>query len=292
MGTTTGTLRQGPTTVRAVRGGGGLRLHVREWGRPDGRPVLFLHGWSQSHLCWAKQYHSALAQEFRLVASDLRGHGMLEAPPEPGALHQRPAVGRRPGGDHRPARPGPAGAGRLVLRRLHHLRLPARPRYGPARPAGRRRRGHDAGRGGVGTLIGPDFLDNVPDATANNPPTNIRGMRALVQAFPAKPLPPEEVESLLGSSMTVPAPIRASLQAREINGDDVLRTLRMAVLVSHGRADTVILPAMAEHILATSPVAEPSWYDGVGHTTFLEDPDRFNHELAALTRRVTSPSPA
>jgi len=92
--------------------------------------------------------------------------------------------------------------------------------------------------------------------------------------------------------MTVPAPIRASLQAREINGDDVLRTLRMAVLVSHGRADTVILPAMAEHILATCPVAEPSWYDGVGHTTFLEDPDRFNHELAALTRRVTSPSPA
>ena len=148
------------------------------------------------------------------------------------------------------------------------------------------------GEAAFGTLIGPDFLDNVPDATANDLPTNIRGMRALVQAFPAKPLPPEEVESLLGSSMTVPAPIRASLQAREINGDDVLRTLRMAVLVSHGRADTVILPAMAEHILATSPVAEPSWYDGVGHTTFLEDPDRFNHELAALTRRVTSPSPA
>ena len=56
----------------------------REWGRPDGRPILFLHGWFQSHLCWAEQYHSALAQEFRLVASDLRGHGMLEAPPNPG----------------------------------------------------------------------------------------------------------------------------------------------------------------------------------------------------------------
>jgi len=148
------------------------------------------------------------------------------------------------------------------------------------------------GEAAFGTLIGPDFLDNVPDATANDLPTNIRGMRALVQAFPAKPLPPEEVETLLGSSMTVPAPIRASLLAREINGDDVLRTLRMPVVVSHGRADTVILPAMAEHILATCPVAEPSWYDGVGHTTFLEDPDRFNHELAALTRRVTSPSPA
>ena len=47
-------------------------------------------------------------------------------------------------------------------------------------------------------------------------------------------------------------------------------------------------PAMAEHILATCPAAEPSWYDGVGHTTFLEDPDRFNHELAALVLRVSS----
>jgi hypothetical protein len=25
-------------------------------------------------------------------------------------------------------------------------------------------------------------------------------------------------------------------------------------------------------VLATCPTAQPSWYDGVGHTTFLEDP--------------------
>ena len=67
---------------------------------------------------------------------------------------------------------------------------------------------------------------------------------------------------------------------------DYLRA--MPVLVSQGRADTVVLPAMAEHVLATCPVAEASWYDGVGHTTFLEDPDRFNRELAALVRRVSS----
>jgi non-heme chloroperoxidase len=43
---------------------------------------------------------------------------------------------------------------------------------------------------------------------------------------------------------------------------------------------------MAKHVLATCPVAEPSWYDGVGHTPFLEQPERFNRELAELTRRV------
>lgn len=32
------------TRIHEVRGGGGLRLHVREWGVPDGPPILFIHG--------------------------------------------------------------------------------------------------------------------------------------------------------------------------------------------------------------------------------------------------------
>jgi pimeloyl-ACP methyl ester carboxylesterase len=111
-------------------------------------------------------------------------------------------------------------------------------------------------------------------------------MRGLVKAWPAKPFPPEEVETLLCSAMTVPAQIRANLAAREIDGDDVLRALEVPLLVTQGRADTVVLPAMAEHVLATCPTAEVSWYEGVGHTPHLEQPERFNRELAALTRRV------
>jgi len=66
--------------VHSVIGGSGVRLHVREWGRGDAPAILFIHGWSQNHLCWRKQYESKLADEFRLVAFDLRGHGMSEAP--------------------------------------------------------------------------------------------------------------------------------------------------------------------------------------------------------------------
>jgi pimeloyl-ACP methyl ester carboxylesterase len=43
---------------------------------------------------------------------------------------------------------------------------------------------------------------------------------------------------------------------------------------------------MAEHVLETCPTAGASWYHGVGHVPHLEDPERFNRELAALTRRV------
>ena len=72
--------------------------------------------------------------------------------------------------------------------------------------------------------------------------------------------------------MAVPARIRANLAAREIDGDDVLRTLDVPLLVTQGRADTVVLPAMAEHILATCPTAEASWYDGVGHRPSSKNP--------------------
>jgi non-heme chloroperoxidase len=50
-------------------------------------------------------------------------------------------------------------------------------------------------------------------------------------------------------------------------------------------ADTVVLPTMADHVLSVCPTAEASWYDGVGHLPHVEEPERFNRELAALARR-------
>jgi pimeloyl-ACP methyl ester carboxylesterase len=101
-------------------------------------------------------------------------------------------------------------------------------------------------------------------------------MRGLVRAFSAAPLPADEVETLLAASMTVPARIRASLAAREIDCDDVLRALTVPLLVAHGRADTIVLPAMAEHVLATCPTATAAWYGDAAHVPHLEDPARFN----------------
>ena len=273
-------------TIHTVQGGGGLRLHVREWGQPDGPPILFMHGFSQSHLCWAKQYQSALAEEFRLVAYDLRGHGMSQAPLEP----EHYTDGQLWADDvaaiieqlrlDRPVLVGWSYGGFIIC---DYLRAHGQDRIGAVDfVAGATK----LGQATFGTLIGPGFLNHFADVTADDLPTNIRGMRGLVRAFSAEPLPPDDVETLLCSSMTVPARIRANLAAREIDGDDVLRTLAVPLLVTQGRADTIVLPAMAEHVLATCPTAEPSWYEGVGHTPHLEEPERFNRELAALTRRV------
>jgi non-heme chloroperoxidase len=140
------------------------------------------------------------------------------------------------------------------------------------------------GEAAFGTFIGPGFLDHFVDATADDLPANIRGMRGFVRACLAKPVSADDFETALCWNMVVAPQVRASLAAREIDGDDVLCALGVPLLVTHGRADTVVLPAMAEHVLATCPAAEASWYDGVGHVPHLEEPGRFNRELAALTR--------
>src|SRR5262245_45859657 len=63
-----------------VTGGGGVQLHIVEAGNPSGRPILFIHGFSQTALSWSRQLDSELARDHRLVAMDLRGHGQSDKP--------------------------------------------------------------------------------------------------------------------------------------------------------------------------------------------------------------------
>jgi non-heme chloroperoxidase len=284
--TQAGQERTGRMKVHVVRGGDGLRLHVREWGKADGPPILFIHGWSQNHLCWARQYESALASEFRLVAYDLRGHGMSEAPLGPGHYTD----GKLWAEDvaaiieelhlDRPVLVG-WSYGAFVI--CDFVRA-----YGQDRIAaidfveGAVKLGEAA----FGTLIGPGFLDNFAGATADDLPTNIGAMRSFVRACVVKPVPDDDLETAMCWNAMVPAAIRAHLAAREIDCDDVLGALEVPLLVTQGRADSVVLPAMAEHVLATCPTAEASWYGGTGHVPHLEEPERFNRELAELTRRA------
>ena len=276
----------GRMQVHTVTGGGGVRLHVREWGNADGPPILFIHGWSQNHMCWDKQYESPLRDEFRLVAYDLRGHGMSEAPPGPG-----PYTDATLWADDLAAVIDRLGLERAVLVGwsygafviCDYLRA-----YGQDRVAAVNfvEGAVKLGEAAFGTLIGPGFLDHFADATADDLPANIRGMRGFVRACLVKPVAAEDFETALCWNMAVAPRVRASLAAREIDGDDALAGLEVPLLVTQGRSDTVVLPAMAEHVLATCPTAEASWYDGVGHVPHLEEPGRFNRELAALTRRV------
>ena len=57
----------------------GFRAHVAEAGDPAGDPVILLHGWPQHWWCW-RNVIPALAERYRVICPDLRGHGWSDAP--------------------------------------------------------------------------------------------------------------------------------------------------------------------------------------------------------------------
>jgi len=273
----------------SVIGGGGVKLHVREWGREDAPAILFIHGWSQNHLCWRKQYESRLTEEFRLVALDLRGHGMSEVP----ELQEHYT--------------DPQAWAVDIAAIIEHLRLDCPVLVGWSY-AGFvicdyiRAYGQDAISGinfvgaavtldqtVFGTLIGPGFLDHVAGATADDLSTNIQAIRSFLSGCTSRPLPKDDYETALCWNIVVPPKVRAALVTRTINSDDVLDTLNKPVLMAQGRNDSVILPAMGDHILRMCRMSTASWYHDVGHAPFLEESARFNRELAEFARKATTP---
>lgn len=265
------------TSLHTVSGGDGLALHVHESGNADGPAILFIHGLSQNHLCWMAQAESALADEFRLVTFDLRGHGMSEAPLTPG-----PYTDSKLWADDiqaiidalaldRPVLVGWSFGGFPILGYVRHRGVGACVKMDEAANA---------------VNFGPGATDNFAGLLSDDLPINIAATRALVRACTAQPLPAAQFEAALAWTILVPPRVREYLNARDVDNDDVLAALKLPVLVSQGREDRIILPVMAEYILAHCPIAQASWYDGTGHMPFLEAPARFNQELAAFVRRA------
>jgi pimeloyl-ACP methyl ester carboxylesterase len=269
------TLEGAHFTAREVRGGGGLRLHVREWGDPQGPPIVFVHGWSQSQLCWSRQTGGTLAEDFRIVTFDLRGHGMSEKP-----LAAEHYVDERLWADDlravvepldRPVLVAWSYGGYVVT---DYLRA-----YGEDAVAGVELVGGAVVRTPGFAHIGPGLLENAGDACGPDLAAGIAAIARFLRACTSKPLGAEDWSTALCWNMVVPPQVRGALFAREIDADDVLSHLSVPVLVTHGRADAIVLPSMAEHVLDVCPAARASWYDGVGHLPFLEESARFDDEL-------------
>ena len=170
--------------IHSVTGGGDVKLQVREWGKANAPPILLIHGWSQNHLCWHKQYESELADTFRMVAFDLRGHGMSEAPEaqehytQPQAWADDVAAIIDQLGLKQPVLVGWSYAGFVIC---DYLRA-----YGQDAVAGINFAGAAVtlDSAAFGVLIGPGFLDHVPGATAHDLPSTFKRFAHSCMAAP------------------------------------------------------------------------------------------------------------
>jgi non-heme chloroperoxidase len=272
-----------PIAAHMVASADGTRLHVREWGRRDAQEIVFVHGWSQCDLCWAHQVRGTLAERFHLITFDLRGHGRSDAPADAARYADDlvwaddlaavlEVVSAR-----RPVLVGWSYGAFVVA---DYLRAYGEEAIGAIALVGASVRLTPPYEG-----IGPGLLDNVVDMCGADLLANIAATRRFVRACTRRPRTRAETETALAWNMTVPTEVRQALRAREIDVADVYAATTVPVLVTHGRDDAIVLPAMAQELLDRCPTATASWYDGVGHAPFWEAPDRFDAELAALAGR-------
>ena len=163
-----------------------LQLSTRT---PADYPIFgIIHGWSQSHLCWSKQCDSALNDDARLVAIDLRGHGMSDAP----APMDQYTDGDKWADDIA------AVIDQLALNRVilvgwsygGYVILDYVLRRGQSKIAGINfvAAAVVLGPKAFGPLLGPGFLKNAPGACGDDLPPNIAAIRNFLRACIVKPI--------------------------------------------------------------------------------------------------------
>jgi pimeloyl-ACP methyl ester carboxylesterase len=261
----------------------GLTISAQDWGNPNGPEILFIHGFSQSHLSWIKQVTSGgLAKEFHMVTYDLRGHGNSDKPFEPERYKtskywgdEVQAVMDATGLKH-PVLVGWSYAGRIMADYLTT--------HGTGKLAGLNF--VDANQKSDPAFYGPNVRNNLPLMASEDLATNIAATRAFLHGcFSIQPTQ-EEYEIMLAFNMMVPPKVRLGLSNRPLalEVDDMLRSLKLPVLVTHGAEDKNANLIAAEYTAKMIPGAKLSVYQGIGHSPFFEDARRFNAELPAFVR--------
>jgi pimeloyl-ACP methyl ester carboxylesterase len=264
-----------------IRTPDGLTIAAQEWGNPAGPEILLIHGYSQSHLSWARQFAGELAKSFRIVSYDLRGHGSSDKPLD-GVFyrdHRRWAdelqAAIEQSGLKKPVVVGWSYGGRVIAEYLMQ--------YGDR---------HIAGINFVGafTKVEKDILGPATPAVLKMASANLEESIANTIAFlkfcTAAMLPVEDLQTMLAFNMVVPAQVRGYLLGRPAPYEDALKKIAVPVLVTHGKEDRVALATMVDYTTRVIAHAEASIYPGVGHMPFWEAPERFNRELAAFVKKA------
>lgn len=272
-------------TTHSIAGGNGLMLHVEETGKADGKPILFIHGFSQSGLAWSKQVHSDLAREFRLVTMDIRGHGRSEKPPgvygEPHLWAEDVHAVMAELDLVRPVLVGWSYGGVIVS---DYLRA-----YGAEAIAGSvwvgavSRLGDPLVQSG---FLGSDFLALIPGFFSEEVTTSVTTLQRFVRLCVHQTPAWEDFYFLLGLASSVPPHVRQGLFSRQVDNDPVIRALATPMLLVYGEADKIVSPRMCTHLEALAQDATVSTYPDVGHMPFWEAADRFNGELSEFRHRV------
>jgi non-heme chloroperoxidase len=267
-----------------ITGGGGIHLHLIEKGNPLGQPIVFIHGFSQCALAWERQLNSDLASSYRLLALDMRGHGLSDKPRE-GYADSRlwaddvHAVIRALHLDH-PILCGWSYGPLVILDYLRH--------YGEDEIGGVNFVGGVTRLGGdeATSVLTTEFLGLIPAFFSSDVEESVRSLNGLVDLCFGDALSTEDRYRMLGYSITVPPYVRQALFARRFDNNDLLPTLRKPVLITHGTADAVVKRAVIERQMNTISRAQVRMLPNANHACFWDHAADYNEALREFAESV------
>ncbi len=262
-----------------ITGGGGIQLYVEETGNPQGKPILFIYGFSQSTLSWSKQMNSDLADDFRLVALDIRGHGLSDKPVDAYGDSQLwaddiNAVITTLGLD----KPVLVGWSYGVQIMCDYLRF-----YGDEQISGLN---FVAGASKLGEGLYPfvtqDFLSLVPGFLTEAVEESVANLENFIRMQFHNEPSREDVYMMMGFNSLVPPSVRAGLLNRSVDNDDVLAKLTKPVLLTQSEEDALVVMDTMKYHEEKIQNTQTSIIPRVGHMSFWEDAERFNSDLRSF----------
>ncbi|MEV0297994.1 alpha/beta hydrolase [Nocardia sp. NPDC050710] len=265
--------------IREVISADGTGIVYRVTGPAEGRPLVLVHGWSADLRCWGGAADD-LAERFRVIAVDLRGHGYSGAP-ESGYDNPKnwagdiAAVLAAEGIESGAVLLGWSYGGIVISDYLTA--------YGTGAIAGVVYTGSMAniGRGIPGAETGPAMQAAIPGVFEESPGRAMRAFGAFGNANTG-PGPDKGVDAqrLFGASLATRPAVRKALFYRSVDNTETLRALDIPVLVLHGADDPVVPVANGHYILDVAPDARASIWEGAEHGLFIEDRARFVAEVS------------
>ena len=267
-----------------ITGGGGIQLHLAETGSSNGRPILFIHGFSQCWLAWSRQLNSDLANNYRLVAMDLRGHGLSDKPRDGYAdsklwADDVSAAIEALKLDH-PILCGWSYGGLVILDYIHH--------YG------------EDGIGGINfvgavtklgsdealSVLTPEFLGLVPGFFSADVDESVGSLEPFIRMCFVQEPSVEDFYLMLGYNVSVPPYVRQALFSRAFDNDDLLPKIRKPVLITHGVEDAIVKPVAADQHKAAVAHALTHMIAKAGHASFWDDAPAYNKRLQAFVESL------
>jgi non-heme chloroperoxidase len=277
-------------SVEWVDGAGGVPLCVFEAGVPTAPAIVFLHGFSQSHAVFKRQYGGPLALRYRLIGIDLRGHGCSGKPWTLDA-YSTPRVWAQD---------------LEAVFKAKHVRRPLVVAWSfgayivadYVRTFGTHSLAGAVLVGSTAALLPPDVDPAAKRRRAYSPSppvdsgleleTAARDASTFVRLMAARPLDADLADIMRTAALQLPAYASRAMTARELRNDDLVARFDLPTRFFVGAHDRANPPELMDQAAARLPRASVVRFAESGHSPFAEEPAAFNEALGAFAGEVVA----